>query len=74
MHGSRGQSIQIDTVVDTGFDGWLTLPAEIIRTLELEYRNQSRAILADGREIQFGVYHAFLEWDGAKRRIVVDEA
>ena len=38
------------------FDGWLTLPAETIERLELQWRRRGRALLADGSECVFDIY------------------
>lgn len=48
--GSRGQKERIEAVVDTGFDGWLSLPLSMIRDLELPWFRRGRASLADGSE------------------------
>jgi len=70
--GSRGR--EFDAVVDTGFNGFLTLPASFIRDLGLVWRGRGRAMLADGTDCLFDSYDATVAWDGAPRRIVVDEA
>ena len=45
--------------VDTGFTGWLTLPEEVIRELDLERQGTRRYILADGSESETALYLAF---------------
>jgi predicted aspartyl protease len=47
---SSGQQQVIDTVVDTGFDGFLSLPSEIIVRLELPWMISNPATLGDGSE------------------------
>lgn len=64
----------IDAVVDTGYTGQLTLPPGMISALGLRSFRQGRALLADGSEITFDVYEAAVVWDGAARRLPVDEA
>jgi len=39
-----------DSVVDTGFDGWITLPPALVATLGLRWKRYGRALLADGSE------------------------
>ena len=71
---SSGNEQQVDAVVDTGFDGWFSLPPEVISELGLPWRRRGRALLADGSESVFDIYEGMVEWDGSPRRIVVDEA
>lgn len=74
VRGPAGVEQQIDAVVDTGFDGWFTLPPAMIALLGLQWRRRGRALLADGSECVFDIYEITVEWDGSLRRIVVDEA
>ncbi len=60
-------------MIDTGFDGSLTLPPTLIAVLELPWRRRGRALLADGNESVFDIYEATVMWDGIPRRISVDE-
>jgi clan AA aspartic protease len=53
VRGPKQQEQEIEGVVDTGFDGWLTLPATIISSLTLPFRRRGRAVLADGSETVF---------------------
>jgi clan AA aspartic protease len=74
VRGPSGEEQQIDAVVDTGFDGWLSLPPEVIAKLGLPWRRRGRAFLADGSESIFDMYEATVAWDANSRRIAVDEA
>lgn len=44
--GPTGQAQEIDAVIDTGFDGTLTLPSADIIALGLPWRRRGRALLA----------------------------
>ncbi len=46
VHGSQTEE-EIEAVVDTGFNGFLTLAPPLIATLDLPSRGRGRAILAD---------------------------
>ena len=72
--GPRGRATKVEATVDTGFDGYLTLPLELIRRLDLTFRRRGRAELANGDDITFDVYEATVAWDGGRRRIEIDEA
>jgi clan AA aspartic protease len=73
VRGPNGQEQEIETVIDTGFDGSLTLPSALITALGLPWRRRGRALLADGNESVFDIYEATVMWDGTARRVSVDE-
>ncbi len=50
VHGPQGQEATLETIIDTGFDGSLTLPPARVTTLDLPWRRRSRVTLADGSE------------------------
>jgi len=74
VRGPMGQEHEIAAAIDTGFDGALTLPPELIAALGLPWRRRGRVLLADGRESLFDVYEGDVLWDGALRRVAVDAA
>ena len=69
VFGRRGQRETIEAIVDTGYDGCLTLPPTMIRELELRWVSFGDATLADGSEIEFKVYEGEILWD--RRRILI---
>jgi clan AA aspartic protease len=70
----EGQRQFIDTVIDTGFDGFLSLPAEIITRLELPWTISHTATLGDGSETLFDFYTGTVIWDGQYRTIDIAES
>jgi clan AA aspartic protease len=68
------QTQLISAVIDTGYTGFLSLPREIIATLNLPWTGIDRGTLGDGSEVTFEVYAATLIWDGQYRNIPVNEA
>ena len=72
--GVDGKIYTQDAIVDTGFNGWLSLPPDLITQLDLKWKRRGRAILGDGSECVFNVYEAVLVWDGSFLTIPVDEA
>jgi clan AA aspartic protease len=72
--GPRRRRKVVEVVIDTGFDGWLSLPPSTINFLRLPWRRRGRAILADGSETLFDIYEGMVEWDGREMRIPIDEA
>ena len=62
-----GQVHEIETVVDTGYSGFLTLLPTLVAELGLVYRDRGRAILADGSEVFFDTYDVAVLWDSRLR-------
>ena len=60
---------EVDAVVDTGFNGFLTLPPRLITPLGLTRRRRGRVILANGSEDIFDIYGVTVLWDGQPRYI-----
>jgi clan AA aspartic protease len=74
LYDSEGNIYTQDAIVDTGFNGWLSLPPDLISQLNLKWKRRGRAILGDGSECVFNVYEAVLVWDGNLLTIPIDEA
>jgi clan AA aspartic protease len=64
----------IDTVIDTGFSGFLTLPFDVISVLGLTWEGRDVATLGDGTSCTFEVYVAIVIWDGQYREIYINES
>jgi clan AA aspartic protease len=73
VRGPTGQGRRVEAVIDTGFDGWLSLPPALIARLRLPWRRRGLALLADGSESIFDVYEATVLWDRRRRRVPIDE-
>ena len=69
--GPAGQSREVAAVVDTGFNGYLTLPPTLVADLGLSVVGEGEAILADGSEVTFDVYGVSVVWDGQPRYVEV---
>jgi clan AA aspartic protease len=74
IYGVDGQIYEQPAIVDTGFNGWLSLPPDFIAKLGLSWKRRGRAILGDGSECIFDVYEATLFWDEQLLTIPIDEA
>ena len=60
--GDDGDRAEIEAVIDTGFTGFLTLPAGLVRSLSLPLRGSRDVVLADGRVVALDVYRARVVW------------
>ncbi len=73
--GNAGGKRQlINAVIDTGFNGFLTLPSSIITTLNLPWNASEIVTLGDGNETIFDLYALIIIWDGKYREIDVAES
>ena len=53
MQGPSGRSRGIEAVVDTGFNGFLTLSATLVSELGVPFVSIGRTTLSDGSEIAY---------------------
>src|SRR5438105_3437054 len=74
LRGPTGQIRTVNTVVDTGFDGSLTLPSALIVQLGFAWDRRARAILADGSESVFDIYTGIVVWNRRKLAIPIHAA
>jgi clan AA aspartic protease len=73
--GKSNRQLQaIDSVIDTGFNGFISLPSAIITTLQLPWSGSDYVTLGDGSETFFDLYTAVVIWDGQYREIDVAES
>ncbi len=71
VQGPSGRSREIEAVVDTGYNGYLTLPPALASALGLRFVTTNPAFLADGSEVTFDVYSVTVLWDGHPRDVDV---
>ncbi len=64
----------VDTVINTGVSGFLTLPADIISALGLSWEGRDFATLGDGTACTFDVYLGLVIWDGQYREVYINES
>lgn len=70
IRGGNAQEQEIEAVLDTGFDGYLTLSDALARTLGLSYHSQVVVTLGDGSERALRQYQATVVWDGQERDVL----
>lgn len=74
LQAADGREQEIEAILDTGFNGSLTLPPAVIAALRLPWRTRGLVILANGTEDQCDIYAAAVLWDGVPRNILVEAA
>ena len=71
VRGQNEQTANIESALDTGFTGFLTLTPELVSALQLPFWETSEFTLADGSSIAFNVHVATIFWDGQNRDVLV---
>ena len=74
VRDAGGRSHDVEAVIDTGFNGFLTLPPALIAALGLPWLCRQQGRLADGSVQVFDVYMANLDWHGRPRTVEVEAA
>lgn len=67
----EGSEIEIECVVDTGFEGFLTLPPSVVADLDLPYLININANLANNSSVETDVHLATIIWNGMERNVAV---
>jgi clan AA aspartic protease len=60
---SNQPDFQIEFVVDTGFNDYLTLPPQAISAMNLPQYSNTSVRLADGTETMLSIHSATIVWD-----------
>ncbi len=71
--GPTGQRQAVGAVIDTGYNGHLTLPANVVSSLGLPFAGHRRGKLADGSITILDVHLAVI-WHGRQRDVMVLQA
>jgi clan AA aspartic protease len=69
-----GRAHDVEVVIDTGFNGFLTLPPALVSVLGLQWLCRQQGQLADGSVQVFDVYVAKVDWHGQSRSVEVEAA
>lgn len=70
---ANGQRQVFNAVIDTGFNGFLSLPPSEIAALNLPWNGSDAIALGDGSQSLFDLYAATIIWDGQYREIDIVE-
>lgn len=69
LPGRDGRLVPVEFVVDTGFEGDLSVPSDLVRLLDAQPRFLTRRKLADGTHLDCPVYQIVLDWNGEPHTI-----
>ena len=71
----RGQPPRrIVAAIDTGYNGYVTLPPRLIAALQLRFAGYRRATLADGSATVLDVYLGTVVWHGREQDVLASQA
>lgn len=73
VRGLNNRIVDIEAVVDTGFNDELTLPSHIVAALGLVPESPAEVTLADNVVLQANYYRAIVTWDNRPRVLSVLE-
>jgi len=71
VQGTMGQVDTFPAIVDTGFNGFLTLSLPQIAKLGFPYRGSMRAVLGNGKDADLDVFAGTVIWDGQVQAVMV---
>jgi clan AA aspartic protease len=64
-------SLTIECVVDTGFNGYLTLPPQAVAVMNLPLESTLVASLADGSQSEMPIHLAKIRWNDSEQLVAV---
>jgi clan AA aspartic protease len=74
LQGPQGHEQEVEAVMDTGFNGFLTVPPALAAALGCLHIGRGRAVMANGQSELFDVYEVTVVWDGQPRTVEADAA
>ena len=74
VRGPQGKRKRITAVIDTGYNGALTLPPDVIASLGLPWVQSGTVTLGDGSECNCDIYAGAVVWDRHPVYVLIEEA
>ena len=71
VRGPEAQEQELNAVIDTGFNDFLTLPPSVVGALGFPFAAPAEATLADGSIVQLNYHRANLIWDDDPRDVLI---
>ncbi len=69
----NGAFHSLDVILDTGFDGELALPSDVIGSLGIPHRAEIGLVLANSQRIQAYTYGGVVSWHAQRREVEIVE-
>ncbi|BAZ10538.1 hypothetical protein NIES4071_23610 [Calothrix sp. NIES-4071] len=61
----------LNFVIDTGFNGYLTLPPQAVRAMSLPPSASIPGTLADGSQVSFSIHLTTIVWDNVEKIVPI---
>lgn len=74
IFGQNQRKVRVEVAIDTGFNGYLTLPKATVTSLELQPAGNRTATLGDGNIVILEVYLAVVIWNDQEREVLALQA
>ena len=74
LQGTQGREQEVEAVMDTGFNGFLTVPPALAAALGCPHIGRGKAVMANGQSELFDVYEITVIWDGQPRTVEANAA
>src|SRR5258708_4338820 len=71
VRGPQAQEQELNAVIDTGFNDFLTLPPSVVVALGLPFAAPAEATLADGSIVQLNYHRGNIIWDDGPRDVLI---
>ncbi|MEO8498008.1 MAG: clan AA aspartic protease [Planctomycetota bacterium] len=73
VSGPGQTASKVEAVIDTGYNGYLTLPYDLVAALQLAFAGYRRGTLADGSVTRLNVYLASVMWHGQQKDVLISQ-
>lgn len=74
VFGPGDRRVQVEATIDTGFNGYLTLPPAVVSGLELSFVGTTLATLGDGQRASLDLFLGAVAWHGDPLDVLVLQA
>ena len=71
VRGPVGEQ-EVEAQLDTGYNGFLSVPEPILQALGLAPVTTSQMKLGDGTVVKLPLYHSTVLWNGSERKVETD--
>jgi clan AA aspartic protease len=72
VFGPTGRSLDVNAVIDTGFNGVLALSSRHIADLQMPFQEKGLTMLGDGSVVEVEFYEGVVIWDGVDTVVSVE--